>query len=133
MGKGGFGVSSNGAPDKPPFRVTLDQQRLADELAQALADKNVSVHTEDGGWTVSIDDTRTDQVVVCVLDAIRDTLARGPGAAAKVQLDGNEYVMRGEDNISTTATQVPTADETAEAGSDAAKELPLQAADSAAA
>jgi hypothetical protein len=133
MGKGGFGVSSNGAPDKPPFRITLDQQRLADELAQALADKNVSVHAEDGGWTVSIDDTRTDQVVVRVLDAIRDTLAGRPSASAKVQLDGNEYVMRGQDNISTTAAQAPTADETAEAGSDAAKELPLQAADSAAA
>ena len=117
MGKGGFGVRSNGAPDKPPFRVTLDQQRLADELVQALADKDVSVHAEDGSWTVSIDDTKTDQVVVCVLDAIRDTLARRPSASAHVQLGGNEYVMRGEDNISTTAAQDPTADETAEVGS----------------
>ena len=126
-------MRSNGASDKPPFRVTLDQQLLAAELAQALADKNVSVHAEDGSWTLSIDDTRTDQVLVCVLDAIRDTLARRPSASAKVQLDGNEYVMRGEDNISTTAAQAGTADETAEAGSDAAKELPLQAAESAAA
>jgi hypothetical protein len=133
MGKGGCGVSSNGAADKPPFRVTLDQQRLADALAQALSDKNVSVHAEDGSWIVSIDDARTDQVVVRVLDAIRDTLARRPSASAHVQLDGHDYVMRGEDHIATTAAQAPTADETAEAGPDAAKHLPPQAADSAAA
>jgi hypothetical protein len=126
-------VRSNGAPDKPPFRVTLDQQRLADGLAQALSDKNVSVHAEDGSWIVSIDDARTDQVVVHVLDAIRDTLATRPSASAHVQLDGNEYVMRGEDNISTTAAPAPTADETAEAGSDAAIELAPQPADAAAA
>ena len=71
--------------------------------------------------------------MVCVLGAIRDTLARRPSASAKVQLDGNEYVMRGEDNISTTGAQVPTADETAEAGSNAAKVLRPQPADSAAA
>jgi hypothetical protein len=126
-------VRSKGAADKPPFRVTLDQQRLADDLAQTLADKNVSVHAEHGSWTVSIDDARTDQVVVCVLDAVRETLARRPSASAHVQLDGNEYVMRGEDNISTTVAQVPAAAETAEAASDAAKELRTQAADSAAA
>jgi hypothetical protein len=115
MAKGGCDVRSNGASDKPPFRVTLDQQRLADALAQALSDKDVSVHAEDGSWIVSIDDARTDQVVVCVLDAIRDTLARRPSASAHVQLDGNEYVMRGEDNISTIVAQAPTADEPAEA------------------
>jgi hypothetical protein len=125
-------VRSKGAADKPPFRVTLDQQRLADDLAQTLADKNVSVHAEHGSWTVSIDDARTDRVVVCVLDAVRETLARRPSASAHVQLDGNEYVMRGEDNISTTLAQAPAA-ETAEAASDAAKELRTQAADSAAA
>jgi len=128
-----IGVSNNGAPDKPPFRVTLAQQRLADDLAEALAEKNVSVHAEPGSWTVSIDHARTDQVVVCVLDAVRETLARRPGASAHVQLDGNEYVMRGEDNISSTAAQTPAAAETAEARSDAANELRTQAADSAAA
>jgi len=126
-------VSNTGAPDKPPFRVTLDQQRLVDDLAEALAEKNVSVHAEPGSWTVSIDHARTDQVVVCVLDAVRQTLARRPSASARVQLDGNEYVMRGEDNISTTAAKNPAAAETAEAGSDAANELRTQAADSAAA
>jgi hypothetical protein len=99
----GFGVGSNGVPDKPPFRVTLDQQGLADELAQALLEKNLRVHTEEGEGIVSIDNARTDQVVVCVLDAIRETLAGRPMASARVQLEGNEYVMRGEDNISTTA------------------------------
>ncbi len=126
-------MRSNGASDKPPFRVTLDQQRLADGLAQALSDKNVSVHAEDGSWIVSIDDTTTDHVVVCVLDAVRDTLARRPSASAHVQLDGNEYVMRGEDNISTTTAQAPTDDGTTEAGSDTVIELPPQPADSAAA
>ena len=120
-GKGGFGVRSNGAPDKPQFRVRLDQQRLANDLAQALADKNVSVHAEDGSWTVSIDGVRTDQVVVCVLDAIRDTLASRPSASAHVQLNGNDYVMRGGDNMSTPAAQPLAADETADAGLDAAK------------
>ena len=125
-------MSSNGASDKPPFRVTLDQQRLADGLAQALSDKNVSVHAEDGSWIVSIDDATTDRVVVCVLDAVRDTLAKRPSASAHVQLDGNEYVMRGKDNISTTAAQAPTDDETTEDGSDTAIELTPQPADSAA-
>jgi hypothetical protein len=90
-------VSGNGAPERPPFRVTLDQRELADDLARALADKDVSVHGEDGSWTVSIDGARTDQVVVSVLGAIRDTLAGRPSASAHVQLDGNEYVMRGSD------------------------------------
>ena len=126
-------MRNNGASDKPPFRVTLDQQRLANGLAQALSDKNVSVHAEDGSWIVSIDDATTDQVVVCVLDAVRDTLARRPSASAHVQLDGNEYVMRGKDNIPTTAAQAPTDDETTDARSDTAIELPPQRADSAAA
>ena len=93
-------MRSNGAPDKHPFLVTLDQQRLADDLAQTLAEKNVSVHAEAGSRTVSIEHARTDQIVVYVLDAIRSTLANRPRASARVQLDGNEYVMRGEDNIS---------------------------------
>lgn len=93
-------MGSNGAPGKPPFLVTLDQQRLADDLAQALADKNVSIRSEAGSRTVSIEHARTDQVVVCVLDAVRATLANRPSASARVQLDGNEYVMRGEDNVS---------------------------------
>lgn len=126
-------MRSNGAGGKPPFRVTLDQQRLADGLAQALSDKNVSVHSEDGSWIVSIDDATTDHVVVCVLDAVRDTLARRPSASAHVQLDGNEYVMRGEDNISTTAAQAPSDHETTEPGSDTTIALPPQPADSAAA
>ena len=126
-------MRSNGAADKPPFRVTLDQQRLAEDLAQTLADRSVSAHAEHGSWTISIDDARTDQVVVCVLDAVRETLARRPSASAHVQLDGNEYVMRGEDNISTTAAQDPAAAETSEAGSDAANGRRPHAADSAAA
>jgi hypothetical protein len=98
-------VGSNGALDKHPFRVTLDQQPLADALAQALSDKDVSVHAEDGSWIVSIDGVRTDQIVVHVLDAIRDTLAARPSASARVQLDGHDYVMRGEDHIAIPVTE----------------------------
>ena len=104
-------MSSNGAPDKPPFRVRLDQRRLADALAQALSDTNVSLHAEDGSWIVSIDDARTDRAVVCVLDAIRETLASQPSASALVQLDGHEYVMRREDQVASTGASAPTADE----------------------
>jgi hypothetical protein len=84
----------------------LDQQTLADALAQALSDNEVSVQAENGSWIVSIDGVRTDQIVVHVLDAIRDTLAERPSASAHVQLDGNDYVMRGEDHIATTAAEV---------------------------
>lgn len=98
-------MSSNGAPDKHPFRVTLDQQPLADALAQALSDKDVSVHAQDGSWIVSIDGVTTDQIVVHVLDAIRDTLAERPSASAHVQLGGHDYVMRGEDHIATPAAE----------------------------
>jgi hypothetical protein len=98
-------VGSNGAPDKHPFQVTLDQQTLADALAQALSDKEVSVEAENGSWIVSIDGVRTDQIVVHVLDAVRDTLAKRPSASAHVQLDGHDYVMRGEDHIATTAAE----------------------------
>jgi hypothetical protein len=126
-------VTSNGAPGKAPFRVTLDQRRLADALADALSDRNVSVHAEDGSWIVSIDDARSDRVVVCVLDAIRGTLASQPSASALIQLDGYEYVMRGEDHIAPTGAPAPTADETIEAGLDTERGLPHLAPDAAAA
>jgi hypothetical protein len=122
-------VSSNAGSNRHPFRVTLGQQRLADALAQELSPDNVSVHAEDSSWIVSIDGARTDQRVVRVLDAIRDTLVRQANASALVQLDGHEYVMRGEDHVSTNTAQAATSDESAEPGSDGAQELSPQAAE----
>lgn len=120
-------MSSNGGTDAHPFRVTLDQQRLADALVRELSGNNVSVHAENGSWIVSIAGATTDQLVVHALNAIRDTLARQPSASALVELDGREYVMRGEDHFSRRVAQTSTPDEIAEPRSDAALELPLQA------
>ena len=106
-------MGSNGARDKRPFRVTLDRQWLAKALAEALSEHEVSVFADDGGWIVSIGDARTDQLVMRVLDAIRDTLAKQPSASAHVQLDGHDYVMRGQDHITTTASQPTTAGQAA--------------------
>jgi hypothetical protein len=120
-------MSSNGGTDGHPFRVTLDQQRLADALVRELSGNNVSVHAENGSWIVSIDGATTDQLVVHALTAIRDTLATQPSASALVELDGREYVMRGEDHFSRRVAQASTPDEIAEPRSDAALELPPQA------
>lgn len=119
-------MSSNGGTDGHPLRVTLDQQRLADALVRELSGNNVSLHAENGGWIVSIDGATTDQLVVHALNAIRDTLARQPSASALVELDGREYVMRGEDHFSRVA-QASTPDEIAEPRSDGALKLPPQA------
>jgi hypothetical protein len=107
-------VSSNGGSNRHPFRVTLGEQRLADALAQELSADNVSVHAEDSSWIVSIDGARTDRRVVRVLDATRDTLARQANASALVQLEGQEYVMRGEDHVSTNTAQAATTNENEE-------------------
>jgi hypothetical protein len=122
-------VSSNAGSNQHPFRVTLGEQRLADALAQELSADNVSVHAEDSSWIVSIDGARTDRRVVRVLDAIRDTLARQTNASALVQFDGQKYVMRGEDHVSTNSGQAATTDESAEPGSDGAQELSPRAAE----
>ena len=98
-------MSSNGGSNGHPFRVALDQQWLADALARELSGDDVSVHAEDSSWIVSIDGAKTDQFVARVLDAIRDTLARQANASARVELDGHEYVMRGEDHVSTNTGQ----------------------------
>ena len=90
-------LSSNGGSNGHPFRVTLRQQWLADALARELSGDDISVHAENGGWIVSIAGAKTDRFVTRLLDAIRDTLARQANASALVELDGHEYVMRGED------------------------------------
>ena len=120
-------MSSNGGTDGHPLQVTLDQQRLADALVRELSGNNVSLHAQNGSWIVSIDGATTDELVVHALNAIRDTLARQPSASALVELDGREYVMRGEDHLSRRVAQAPTPNEIAEPRSDAAVELPAQA------
>jgi len=89
-------VSINGSNGTPHFRVRFDRQHLADSLAQQLSDTDVSVQTENGSWIVSIDNAKTDQLVVRVLDATRATLSGQPAVSAHVLLNGREYVMRGE-------------------------------------
>lgn len=122
-------MSSNGSSDGHLFRIILDRQRLADALAHKLSGANVSVQAEDSNWIVSIDGANTDQFVVRVLDAIRDTLARQADASALVELDGQEYVMRGGDHVSTDTAQAAQADESAERGSNGARELSPQLAE----
>lgn len=90
-------MSGNGGANGHPFHVTLDQQRLAEALAKELAENDVSVHAENGNWIVSINEMKADRLVVRVLDATRATLASQPTATALINLDGREYVMRGED------------------------------------
>jgi hypothetical protein len=108
------GMSSNGGTGEHPLRVTLDQQQLADALVLELSGTNVSLHAESGSWIVSIDGATTDQLVLHALNAIRDTLARQPSASALVELDGREYVMRGEDHLSRRVARVTTPNEIAE-------------------
>jgi MoxR-like ATPase len=90
-------VSGNGGTNRHPFQVTLDQQPLAEALAAELSETDVSVHADNGNWIVSINEAKADRLVVRVLDATRATLAAQPTASAHIQLDGREYVMRGED------------------------------------
>lgn len=90
-------VSGSGGANGHPFHVTLDQQSLAEALAKELCENDVSVHAENGNWIVSINEMKADRLVVRVLDATRATLASQPTATALINLDGREYVMRGED------------------------------------
>jgi hypothetical protein len=107
-------VNSNGSANGNPFRVTLDQQRLAEALAEELSENDVSIHTENGDWIVSINEAKGDELVVRVLDATRATLSAQPTASAIVQLDGREYVMRGEDQSPKTVAPPSSAAGTAE-------------------
>lgn len=122
-------MSSNGGSDGHPLRVTLDQQQQADALAHELSGDDVSVHAEESSWIVSIDGAKTDRLVVRVLDAIRDTLARHADSSAVVELDGQEYVMRGEDHVSTSTAPAATSGESAAPGPDDTHELSPQAAE----
>lgn len=90
-------MTGNGGANRHPFQVTLDQQRLAEALAEELSENDVSVHADNGNWIVSINEVKADHLVVRVLDATRAALAAQPSASALIQLDGREYVMRGED------------------------------------
>ena len=107
-------MSGNGGANGHPFRVTLDQQRLAEALAQELSENDVSVHAENGDWIVSINDAKADHLVVRVIDATRVTLAAQPTASALIQLDGRDYVMRGEDQSPITGAPPSSSPEAAD-------------------
>ena len=94
-------VSGNGGANRHPFHVTLDRQQLAEALAEQLSENDVSIHADNGHWIVSINGAKADHLVVRVLDATRATLAAEPSASALIELDGREYVMRGEDQSPT--------------------------------
>jgi hypothetical protein len=80
-----------------PLVVKVDNEDHALALADALAGvPGVDVQRNSSSWEVSIDGTKTDRLVVKVLDALRSTLAGDTAAWAQVLLDGHEYHMRGE-------------------------------------
>lgn len=91
-------MSSNGGQ----FRVSFDEERMADALVRELPGVDICVEAEGEGWIVSIAGKKTDQLVVRVLGAVREVVAGRAGASALVRLDEHEYVMRGEDHASHT-------------------------------
>jgi len=94
----GIAMTVNGRNgDQQPLVVKVDNERHALALADALAEvPGVDVHRNSSSWEVSIDGTKTDRLVVQVLDAVRSTLAGNASASAQVLLDGHEYNMQGE-------------------------------------
>jgi hypothetical protein len=80
-----------------PLVVKVGTQHHAFALADALADvPGLDVHRNSSAWEVSIKGTKTDRLVVRVLDAVRSALAGDASASAQVLLDGHEYTMQGE-------------------------------------
>ncbi|MGB2952664.1 MAG: STAS domain-containing protein [Gaiellaceae bacterium] len=79
-----------------PLRITVDEERQAVALAQELIGvSDVDPHPERDRWVVSLTAGHTDNFVVRVLDAVRQSLAGEPTASALVTVDGHEYHMQG--------------------------------------
>jgi len=84
-------------PGRHPLVVKVDNEHHAFALAHSLADvPGLDVHRNSSAWEVSIEGTKTDRLVVRVLDAVRSALAGDASASAQVLLDGHEYTMQGE-------------------------------------
>jgi hypothetical protein len=80
-----------------PLVVKVDTEDHALALADALDGvPGLDVQRTSAKWEVSIGSTKTDRLVVQVLDAVRSTLAGDTSASAQVLLDGHEYNMQGE-------------------------------------
>ncbi|MGZ4391490.1 MAG: hypothetical protein ACXVRK_05125 [Gaiellaceae bacterium] len=83
--------------EREPFLIRFDEERYAEALVGALEGiAPAEVHPRAGRWEVHLDCSKTDGMVVRVLDAIRSTLADDAGARAHILLDGRNYVMQGE-------------------------------------
>lgn len=80
-----------------PIRITVDEERHAVALAQALIGvSEVELHSERGRWVVLLNAPHTDHLVERVLDAVRQSLTGKPTASALVALNGHEYHLQGE-------------------------------------
>jgi anti-sigma B factor antagonist len=84
-----------------PLRISFDEERHAVALAQKLSGvSDVDLHPDRDGWVVSLraghTNNLTNNLVVRVLDAVRQSLAGEPTASALVTRDGHEYHREGE-------------------------------------
>jgi hypothetical protein len=81
---------------RKPLRARVAQERQAITLAHDLVGfAGVDVHP-DGAREVVVDYASSDQLVVRVLDAVRQALGGDRSAYALVQLDGRDYQLCGE-------------------------------------
>lgn len=89
--------SSNGKAIRPTLRVRFEQEGHAVACAHQLVGvSGVHVQADGDSWEVGIEGENTEQFVVRLLDAVRQTLAGETTAFALVTLDGREYRLYGE-------------------------------------
>jgi len=82
---------------REPLRIKLSEEREAIAVANELVGvPGLDVRAEGDGWEVSLDDVGDNDLLVRMLDAVRNTLAGRPSGSALVLLDGREYRMQGE-------------------------------------
>jgi hypothetical protein len=90
-------VSSSAATSLEPLRVTVATHSQALALSREMAELGrVEVQDGTGAWTVYLHGSTTDGILVKALEAVRRSLAAGPGASAEILLDGNLYRMEAE-------------------------------------
>jgi hypothetical protein len=80
-----------------PLRIRVTDAQHAVALTRELDGiGKVDVNGGAGTWEIALHGSKTDGVVVKVLDAVRRTLAGDSAASAEMLLDGHKYSIQGE-------------------------------------